>query len=82
MEVLKNEKFLLLTPKMVEFIVKRDTLCLHSEMTVIFALNKWSQYNCRQRNLEPTTNNKVILTWLYILNYSLVGVIRITLDDI
>ena len=59
MEVLKNEKFLLLTPKMVEFIVRRDTLCLHSEMTVIFALNKWSQYNCRQRNLEPTTNNKV-----------------------
>ena len=63
MEVLKNEKFLLLTPKMVEFIVRRDTLCLHSEMTVIFALNKWSQYNCRQRNLEPTTDNKVIFTW-------------------
>ena len=63
MEVLKNEKFLLLTPKMVEFIVRRDTLCLHSEMTVIFALNKWSQYNCRQRKLEPTATNKVIFTW-------------------
>ena len=64
MEVLKNDKFLLLTPQMVEFIVRRDTLCLQSEMTVIFALNKWSQYNCRQRSLEPTTNNKAIFTGL------------------
>ena len=72
MEVLKNEKFLLLTPQMVEFIVRRDTLCLQSEMTVIFALNKWSQYNCRQRSLEPTTNNKAILTGSRLEGYVLI----------
>jgi len=58
-EVLKDEKFLLLSPKMVEFIVRRDTLCIHSEMTVIIALNKWSQYRCSLKKLEPTTRNKV-----------------------
>ena len=62
MEVLKDEKFLWLTPKMVEFIVRRDTLFIHSEMTVIIALNRWSSYRCSQRKLEPSTSNKVILS--------------------
>ena len=59
MEVLKDEKFLLLSPKMVQFIVRRDTLCIHSEMTVIFALNRWSSYQCSERKLPPSTSNKV-----------------------
>ena len=59
---MKDEKFLWLTPKMVEFIVRRDTLFIHSEMTVIIALNRWSSYRCSQRKLEPSTSNKVILS--------------------
>ena len=73
MEVLNDEKFLQLTPKMVEFIVRRDTLCIHSEMTVIIALNKWSQYNCKKKKLEPTTSNKVKSElWLPELDCSLI----------
>ena len=60
-QLLNSDDFLLLPGKMVQFILKRDTLCLSSESVAVTALNKWSVAQCRKEGLAPTLKNKVEL---------------------
>ena len=59
-ELLESEDFLLLSPKMVQFVIKRDTLCVSSESLIIAALNSWSVYRCSRRGAMATLKNKVV----------------------
>ena len=59
-ELLESEDFLLLSPKMVQFVIKRDTLCVSSESLIIAALNSWSVHRCSSRGAMATLKNKVI----------------------
>ena len=63
-ELLESEDFLLLSPKMVQFIIKRDTLCVSSESLVIRALNRWCVRRCASRGAVATLKNKVARTSL------------------
>ena len=58
-ELLGTEDFLLLSPKMVQFVIKRDTLCLSSESLIIAALNSWCVHRCSRRGAVATLKNKV-----------------------
>ena len=64
-QLLNSDDFLLLPGKMVQFILKRDTLCLSSESVAVTALNKWSVAQCRKKGLAPTLKNKVELIKIY-----------------
>ena len=57
--LLEGEDWLLLPPKMVQFVIKRDTLCLTSETPVIKALNRWCVHRCTKRSMMATLKNKV-----------------------
>ena len=57
--LLESEDWLLLPPKMVQFVIKRDTLCLTSETPVIKALNRWCVHRCTKRSMMVTLKNKV-----------------------
>ena len=57
--LLEGEDFLLLSPKMVQFIIKRDTLVISSETLVINALNRWCVHRCSQKGMMATLKNKV-----------------------
>ena len=39
-------------------IIKRDSLCLPSELCVWQALHRWSHRQCRRRHVSPSTDNK------------------------
>ena len=60
--LLEGEDFLLLSPKMVQFIIKRDTLVISSETLVINALNRWCVHHCSQKGMMATLKNKVLHT--------------------
>ena len=57
--LLKSSDFLLLPAKMVQFILKRDTLCISSEILVINALNRWCVNVCSKKSRIATLKNKV-----------------------
>jgi len=57
-ELLGSEDFLLLSPKMVQFVIKRDTLCVSSESLIIAALNSWCVHRCSRRGAVATLKNK------------------------
>ena len=57
--LLEGKDFLLLSPKMVQFIIKRDTLAISSETLVINALNRWCVHRCGQKGMMATLKNKV-----------------------
>ena len=59
-ELLGSEDFLLLSPKMVQFVIKRDTLCVSSESLIIAGLNSWCVHRCSRRGAVATLKNKVI----------------------
>merc|ERR1712079_646141 len=56
--LLESEDWLLLPPKLVQFVIKRDTLCLTSETPVIKALNRWCVHRCTKRSMVATLKNK------------------------
>jgi len=56
--LLEGKDFLLLSPKMVQFIIKRDTLVIGSETLVINALNRWCVHRCGQKGMMATLKNK------------------------
>jgi len=56
--LLSSDDFLLLSAKMVQFILKRDTLCLSSESVAVTALNRWCVAQCKREGIPPTVKNK------------------------
>ena len=57
--LLKSSDFLLLPAKMVQFILRRDTLCISSEILAVNALNRWCVNVCSTRRKVATLKNKV-----------------------
>ena len=60
--LMMSEDWLLLTEKMVEFIIKRDTLSISSEVSVVKAINRWCTNICQSRGVMPTLVMKVKVT--------------------
>lgn len=56
--VLESDEFEDISLDLVKDIIKRDSLCIASELTVFLAVNRWSHRQCRRRHLEPSPENK------------------------
>jgi len=57
-KVLESDDFEDLSLELVKDIIKRDTLRLSSELTVLEAVNRWSHRQCRRQHLNPSPANK------------------------
>ena len=58
-QLMESEDWLLLPDKMVQFVVKRDTLSISSEMVVVKALNRWCNSVCNKKGIMATLKVKV-----------------------
>jgi len=57
-QILRSEEFEVIPVKMMHFILKRDTLCVASELIVLHALDRWSRMQCFLQNKPPSPFNK------------------------
>lgn len=57
-KVLESDEFEDISLELVKDIIKRDTLRLSSELTVLEAVNRWSHRQCRRQHLNPSPENK------------------------
>ena len=57
-KVLGSDEFEDTSLKLMKDIIKRDTLRLSSEQTVLEAVNRWSHRQCRRQHLTPSQANK------------------------
>jgi len=57
-KVLESDEFEDISIELVKDIIKRDTLSLSSELTVLEAVNRWSHRQCRRKHLNPSPENK------------------------
>eukprot|EP00092_Neocalanus_flemingeri_P008968 GFUD01009649.1.p1 GENE.GFUD01009649.1~~GFUD01009649.1.p1 ORF type:complete len:439 (+),score=121.99 GFUD01009649.1:419-1735(+) len=57
-KILRSEEFEVIPLKMMYFILKRDTLCVASELSVLHALDRWSRMQCFLKNQPPSPANK------------------------
>jgi len=69
--ILKSEQLEEIPLKMLQFILKRDTLCIPSELSALQALDRWSRVQCFLRNLPPSPSNKqaVLAGTQYLVRY-------------
>ena len=56
--MLESEELEDISLELLKEIIKRDALQLSSELTVLEAVNRWSQRNCQRRHLAVTDENK------------------------
>ena len=56
--ILRSEEFEMIPLKMMHFILKRDSLCVESELSVLHALDRWSRMQCFLQNHPPSPSNK------------------------
>ena len=57
-KVLESDEFEDISLELMTDIIRRDTLRLSSELTVLEAVNRWSHRQCRRRHLNPNLANK------------------------
>jgi len=57
-KILRSEEFEMVPIKMMHFILKRDSLCVESELNVLHALDRWSRMQCFLQNRPPSPSNK------------------------
>jgi len=57
-KVLESDEFEDISLELVKDVIKRDTLRLSSEVTVLEAVNRWSHRQCRRQHLNPSPDNK------------------------
>lgn len=58
-EVLESKKFLTLSPKSLELIIRQENFNLDSEIPLLEAVVKWAKAQCEEQNLTPTFQNKM-----------------------
>jgi len=56
--ILNSEEFEQIPLKLVHFILKRDSICVASELSVLNALDRWARSKCYQLRLSPSPVNK------------------------
>lgn len=57
-KVLESDEFEDISLELMKDIIRRDSLQLSSELTVLEALNRWSHRQCRRRHMNPSPANK------------------------
>ena len=57
-KVLESDEVEDISLELMKDIIRRDTLRLSSELTVLEAVNRWSHRQCRRRHLNPSPANK------------------------
>jgi len=57
-QILKSEKFEMIPLKLMHFLLKRDSLCVESELHVMRALDRWGRMQCFLQNKPPSPANK------------------------
>jgi len=69
--ILKSQDFETIPLKLMHFLLKRDSLCVESELTILHALDRWSRMQCFLQNRPPSPSNKqeVLCGAQYLVRY-------------
>jgi len=70
-QILKSEGFEIIPLKLMHFLLKRDSLCVESELNVLRALDRWARMQCFLQNRPPSPSNKqdVLCGAQYLVRY-------------